>query len=190
MPYRGGVQLLPETQRRPTLASYTSGNRYFWAGVTLAAVIVVASAVLSSYGANLRDRVAGLDGSLRQTEQERDRDVERAMLNAKEQMQVVGVLLESKRYWSRALDRMEEMLRFGVRLDRMEANAADGTIKFHAFADSYATVARQLRAFIDGSGVTDIEISSVRTTPDGGVEFDGTLTLDAKTVLLRETNSE
>ena len=184
MPYRGGVQLLPETQRRPTLASYTSGNRYFWTGVTMGIVIVVVTAILSSYAANLEDSIASLDGQLRQTEEQRDRALERDMVNAQQQIKVVGTLLEGKRYWTRALDLMERMLRSSVRLDRMEATAADDTITFHAVADSYATVARQLRAFIDGAGVTDISVNSVRTTP-GGVEFDGVVTIDTQSVLLQ-----
>ncbi|HXK36614.1 MAG TPA: hypothetical protein VJ553_03475 [Candidatus Paceibacterota bacterium] len=187
MPYRGGVQLLPETQRRPSLASYTSGNRFFWVGVSIAVVIVVLTAILSSYAANLQDRVDELDGQLRQTEEDRDKDVERTMLNVKQQLRVVNTLLEGKRYWSQALDRMEDMLRLSVQLDRMEATAADETIALHAFADSYATVARQLRAFIDGDGVTDVEIGAVRTLPGGGVEFDAKLIIDANDVLIRET---
>ena len=152
-------------------------------------VIVVVTAILSSYAANLEDRVAALDGQLRQNEQERDRDTERAMVNAQQQVKVVGTLLEGKRYWTQALQLMQEMLRSSVRLDRMEATAADDTITFHAVADSYATVARQLRAFIDGDGVTDISVSSVRTTP-GGVEFDGVVTIDTKNVLLRSPEEE
>jgi Tfp pilus assembly protein PilN len=186
MPYRGGVQLLPETQRRPTLASYTSGNRFFWTGIGMGAVIILVSAILSSYGANLQDRADALDGQLRQNEQQRDRDLERSLLDVKDQLQVVGGLLEAKRYWSQALDRMESMLRSSVRLDRMEANAADSTITFHATADSYTTVARQLKAFIDGDGVADISVNSVKTTANG-VEFDGVLTLDANSVLIKST---
>lgn len=180
---------MPETPRRPTLSSYTSGNRYFWTGVAMGIVIVVVTAILSSYAANLEDRIATLDGQLRQTEQGRNRDTERAMVSAQQQVQVVGTLLEGKRYWTQALDLMERMLRSSVRLDRMEATAADDSITFHAFADSYATVARQLRAFIDGEGVTDISINSVRTSP-GGVEFDGVVTIDSSNVLLRLPEEE
>jgi hypothetical protein len=39
MPYRGGVQLLPENQRRVTLSSYTTGNTTFYVGVALIAAL-------------------------------------------------------------------------------------------------------------------------------------------------------
>ena len=177
---------MPETQRRPSLVSYTSGNRFFWVGVSIGVLIVITTAILSSYAANLQDKVDDLDGQLRQTEEQRDKDTERTLVNVKQQLRVVGTLLESKRYWSQALDRMQDMLRLSVQLDRMEATAADGTIAFHAIADSYATVARQLRAFIDGEGVTDVEVGSVQTTSGGGVEFDAKLIIDTNNVLIRE----
>jgi hypothetical protein len=185
MPYKGGVQLLPETQRRPTLASYTSGNGYFYFGVVVALFVVIASAVLSSYKANLNDQVAKLDGQLQATETARNKTQEAVLIAAAKQSSLMRQLLASKIYWSQALTAMERMAQSSVNLDSLDASFSKGTITIHGTADSYATVARQFAAFVAGTGIQDIELRSVKSTPQGSVEFDGNLFIDTKVMLTK-----
>jgi len=185
MPYRGGVQLLPETERRPTLASYTSGNTYFWAGVGLGIAVVVISAIINSYQANLTERLASLDAQLDQTEARRNKDHEQVLVDTKKQVTVLKSLLSSKIYWSQALDRIARMMQGSVQLTSINATSADGTIKFQGTAGSFAAVARQVKAFTEGTGVTDATIGNVASNPDGTVKFDGALTIDTRTVLTK-----
>jgi hypothetical protein len=187
MPYKGGVQLLPETQRRPTLASYTSGNSYFWFGVTVGAIVLVVSAIFSGYAANLQARIDELDGRIEATEQARNKDQEKTLLDAQKQSRSMRTLLASKIYWSQALERMEQMARTPVVLTSLNASVAKGLIAYRATADSYASVARQLRAFVEGTGISDITVQSITTEPNGSVEFTGELTIDAKTMLYKTT---
>jgi len=183
MPYKGGVQLLPETQRRPTLASYTSGNTYFYTGVAIGIAIIIIGAILGSYKANLKDSIASLDGQLQATEDSRDKDQETTLLNVAKQSKITKSLLANKLYWSQALGYVEQMTQSQVRLISMDADASKGTIGFHATADTYASVARQLAAFVAGTGVDDMAINSMQTTPQGVVEFSGTLQINTKTML-------
>lgn len=183
MPYKGGVQLLPETARRPTLASYTSGNAYFYFAVALAAAVLVISAIFNSYSANLNDQIAKLDGRLDQTEAQRNRDEEQGLISAAKQSRLMRQLLGGKIYWSQALTRMEQMTQSGVQLENLSASATKGTIGFRALADGYASVARQLAAFVSGTGITDISLKSVKAAPQGGVEFDGELKIDTRAML-------
>ncbi len=178
---------MPETQRRPTLASYTSGNSYFWFGVTIGAVVLVASAVFSSYAANLQTRIDELDGQLQANEESRNKDQEKVLLDVQKQSRSMRTLLASKIYWSQALDRMEQMARTSVTLTSLNASVAKGLIAFRATADGYASVARQLRAFTEGTGISDITVQSITTNPDGTVEFTGELIIDAKTMLYKTT---
>lgn len=183
MPYKGGVQLLPDTQRRPTLASYTSGNGYFYAGVAIGIAVIVLGAVFSGYKANLNDRISSLDGQLDQTEQSRNKENEQTLIAAQKQARIMRTLLGSKIYWSQALGYMEQMMQSGVQLTRMNASAAKGTIGFQATTSSYAAVARQLAAFVAGTGVQDITVKSIRSTPQGTIEFDGEMKIDPKVML-------
>lgn len=186
MPYKGGVQLLPETQRRPTLASYTSGNGYFWFGVVLGAFVLVAGAILGGYAANLEDRIAALDGQLTATEEARNKEQERILLDVQKQSRIMRQLLAAKLYWSQAFAGIEQMTQSSVRLTRLDGSASKGTIGFRAVADNYAAVARQLKAFTDGTGVNDLSVKTIKAAPQGGVEFDGELLIDVKKLLNKE----
>jgi len=185
MPYQGGVQLLPETQRRPTLASYTSGNRYFWTGVAIGVAVLVAYGVLSQYAANLTGQIATLDGQLDQTEASRDKTAEQALLDAQQQSRTMKSLFGAKVYWTQALSQMEKMMQSSVTLTQLNANAAKGTIDFSATADSYAAVAHQIASFAAGENVKDVTVGNVKTVPQGGVQFQGTLTIDPKLLILQ-----
>jgi hypothetical protein len=185
MPYKGGVQLLPETQRRPTLASYTSGNSYFYAAVTLGVVFLVLSAILGGYKANLNDQIAALDGKMSVQENARNKTQEQELVNASKQSNVMKGLLAGKLYWSQALDRMQQMMQTSVTMTDFDAQAAKGTITFRATADSFASVARQLAAFVAATGVNDITINSIKSV-SAGVEFDGILLIDTNAMLKKQ----
>lgn len=180
MPYKGGVQLLPETQRRPTLASYTSGNGMFWTGIAIGVGVFVFWAILGSYGRSLNDQINTLDGQLSAQEKSRDRATEQLLLNAQQQSQIMGGLLKSKIYWSQALTAMESMAQSSITLDTIDGSTTTGTIKIAGNARDYATVARQIQAYAQGSGITDVDISNVKANESGGVDFSGTLTIDPR----------
>lgn len=173
---------MPETERRPTLSSYTSGNTYFWTGIAIGLFVLVAFGVLSGYASNLNDQIAKLDGQLDQTEAQRDKTAEQVLLDAQTQSRTMKSVLGSKTYWTQALAQMEQMMQSSVTLTSLDASATKGTIGFSATADSYASVARQLAAFAAGTGISDISLGSVKAT-QGGVEFQGVLTIDTKKLL-------
>jgi hypothetical protein len=187
MPYKGGVQLLPETQRRPTLSSYTSGNSFFWAGVVLGIGIVVIGATLGSYGASIVATLNTQIGQFKTLEATRNKDQEQRLIAVSRQSKVMRQLLSSKVYWSQALAAMERMTQSNVKFDQLGASLDKSAIAFHGTADTYATVARQIAAFVDGTGITDVSITSVRSTSDGGVEFDGKLLIDTTKLLTKAT---
>lgn len=178
---------MPETARRPTLGSYTSGNGYFWTGVTFAIVVIVLYAILSGYTASLNDQVASLDGQLDQSEKSRDKQVEQLLMDAQKQSSVMRSLLSGKIYWSQALSTMEQMTQSSVTFTRLVGSVTDGTIKFSATAPDYATVARQIAAFSSGPGIRDVSIDSVKTdVATGDVVFDGALLIDTRAMLNKQ----
>jgi hypothetical protein len=186
MPYKGGVQLLPETQRRPTLRSYTSGNSYFYFAVFLGAVILVVSATLGGYKASLLKDIERLDGQMSVSESARNKDQERQLIAASKQSKIMKQLLGSKLYWSQALQRIEQMMQVSVQMTRIEADSAKGIVAFQARTDSYASVARQLAAFVSATGVKDITVENIESTSEGAVEFSGELVIDTKSMLMKD----
>lgn len=175
---------MPETERRPTLASYTSGNTYFWTGIAIGVFVLVVFAILNQYGANLTGQIAKLDGQLDQTEAQRNKTQEQTLLDAQQQSRTMKTVLSSKAYWTQALTAMEQMMQSSVTLTTLDASATKGTIGFSATADTYTSVAKQLAAFAAGTGINDVSVSSVKSS-QGRIEFQGVLTIDPK--LLKAT---
>ena len=66
-----------------------------------------------------------------------------------------------------------------------DAAVAKGLISFTATTDSYASVARQLAAFVAATGVKDITVNSIKSVPQG-VEFSGDLIIDKATMLMKQ----
>lgn len=174
---------MPETERRPTLASYTSGNSYFYTAVGLAVSMLIISATLGGYKASLRQQIGRLDAQLDASEQQRDKAHEQELIAASKQSRIMRQLLAGKWYWSQALERMEQMTQASVTLTQLGASATKGTITFRATADGYAAVARQLAAFVAATGVKDVSLRTVKTNPQGVVEFDGELSIDARALI-------
>lgn len=190
MPYKGGVQLLPETQRRPTLRSYTSGNSMFYGAVVIGIATIVIGAILGSYKANLKDQISEIDGKMDVAEQDRNPDQEKQIIAAAKQSSIMQQLLSSKLYWTQAFKRMEQLTQSTITFTSLQADVARSRITFNATADSYASVARQIAAFVAATGIEDIEVGTIKTTLQGKVEFSGVLTIDQKAMLNRITTSQ
>ena len=71
----------------------------------------------------------------------------------------------------------------------MDAASGKGIISFRATADSYASVARQIAAFVAATGIKDISVKTIKSTPQGGVEFDGDLLIDTTLMLTKKSTS-
>jgi len=184
MPYRGGVQLIPDIQKRPTLGAYTRGNRWFWSGVGLGVALIVIWAIFNGYAGNLQDQIAKLDGQLIANEKMRDKDKEGDLIAAYQQSKVFRQLLAGKSYWSKALLSMEQMTLSSTVFTQLSASLVDQTITFQGSSTNYQAVARQLASFTANTGITDVSLQNIKTTP-GGVEFNGILKLDSKKLINR-----
>ena len=176
---------MPENQRRPSLRSYTSGNTYFYFAVFLGAVILVVSATLNGYVANLRSQIDTLDGQMLTSEQGRNKDQEKQFLAASKQSQILKQLLAGKLYWSQALDNVQQLMQSSVTLTSLNADADKGVISFQGTANSYADVARQIASFVAATGVQDIAVKNIKSTPQG-VQFSCDLTIDTKAMLQKQ----
>ena len=185
MPYKGGVQLLPESARRPTFASYTSGNSYFYTALVIGAVILVSITVLASYKASLIQQINEKRLAILAGENGRNLEQEKTLIVASKQLKAMDQLLKSKIYLSQALGRIDQMMQSSVQLIDVDAKLDKGSIAFRAFADSYASVARQLAAFSNATGVKDITVGTIESKSHGRVEFSGELLIDKEYMLMK-----
>lgn len=186
MPYKGGVQLLPET-RRQTLARAVSGNRFVYWGLALGAIVLVANIILSAYATSLREQIAAADGKLRLQESQRDKEGEKQLQAAQRQSKLMGQMLRNHLYWSRAFDGLERLMQSGVRIVDLSASVAESKLQFTGATSSYATIARQLSSFLAGEGVRDVRLTAVSAEDAGALEFEGEIDIDTAETL-RKTN--
>ncbi len=178
---------MPENQRRVTLASYTTGNTTFYVGVALIVAMGIAGAILRSYSASVKDDIARLDGQLENTEQSRNRKHEAELLEVNQQSKLFSSLLTSKLYWTQALETIEQFTQSSVRIKQLEASASKATIVFFAVTDNLTSVSRQLASFQSAKGTKDVLIKSIKTTPEGTIEFAGEIEIDVNN-FLRKAN--
>ncbi len=176
---------MPESQRRPTLRSYTSGNAYFYTAIAIGVIMLVVSAILGGYKASLVEKIGALDGQMLTEEKARNKDQEKQLVAASQQSRIMKQLLASKVYWSQALQRMQQMMQASVSLTNLDASLKEKKITFKATADTYAAVARQIAAFVAATGVNDVAVGTVKINQRGTIEFDGTLQIDTKALLFR-----
>ncbi|MBP6886178.1 MAG: hypothetical protein KBC02_02970 [Candidatus Pacebacteria bacterium] len=186
MPYKGEVQLLPESERRPTLSSYTSGNSYFYAALVTLILALVATAILATYKKSLTDAIDDVRSKIVAGDESRNRKQEQELIAASKQSKIMSQLLESKLYWSQALTKLEKMTQTSVQYSSINANAEKGTIDFKASADSYTTVARQLASFTNSADIKDFTLGKLEATTSGQIEFTGQLLIDTKEMLLKK----
>lgn len=186
MPYKGGVQLLPESERRPTLRSYTSGNTYFYLAIGIGVFVLVAFAVLGGYKRNLSDQIDVVTTKIVAGEKSRNIAQEKELIVAAKQSKMINELLDSKIFWTMALTRIEQMIQSSVKFSALDANLAKGIISFVAFADSYPSVARQLAAFSATTGIKDFTIGKIETLASGEIKFSGDLIIDSIALFERE----
>ena len=185
MPYKGGVQLLPDTERRPTLSTYTSGNTFFYIAVVVGAFILVASATLSTYKANLREKIDAVRAQIVTQDNARNREQEKTLIAASKQSKILSDLVSNKLYWSQALAYIEQMTQSSVKFINFDAQVAKGTISFKATTSNYTIVAQQLALFAKGVGISDFSIGKIESTAKGTIEFSGELNIDTKTLLMK-----
>jgi len=175
MPYKGGVQLFPESAKR--IGPERGSNTYVVLGIVLIAATFVAYVVLGSYQRSLTDTLAVIDGALVNIENQRDESRENKLVDAKRQSELIGRMLSQQTYWSKAFDLVERLMASGISLTTLQASSKQGQVQFTALAPNYASVARQMAAFLSDALLKDVVLTGIRASNAGQLEFSGSLFL-------------
>lgn len=185
MPYKGGVQLLPET-RRQAAGRVVRGNRMVYWGIAIGIFVLALNLILSAYSANLDQRLRTANGELRTQEESRDEEVEDVLKTTQKQSTLMRSLVRNHVYWSEAFNMIERLMQSNVQLQSLSAASTDGSIEFSAVATNYAAVARQLASFVSGDGVVDVELGGAGASSEGGIEFTGKMQINTDEILKRQ----
>src|SRR6185369_10264509 len=155
---KGGLQLLPETRKKIDV-KIPGENRYITIGVVLIAIVIVVSGVLWWYANRLSSQVAYADNQLVELEKQRDKKSEQSLLTLSKQVAITNQILQQHSYWSTGFSKVEMALQNNIQFKSFSSTLAEESMNIHALADNYATIARQLAAFVSDDAVTDISLN-------------------------------
>ncbi len=167
---RGGIQLLPGTQKRVEIT--TPGENRLLTGGIIAIVIILATFVgLKMYAQVLTTRLAGLDQQLLDVEQGRDKTAEQQLLTYNQQATLMESLLKNHIFWSQAFSRLERVLQGQVHLTTFSGSTAKQSITFSGSAASYSVIARQIASFLADDSVQDVQVKGIKASNVGSLDF-------------------
>src|SRR4030042_3279614 len=112
---RGGIQLLPGTQKRVEITT-PGENRLLTGGIVAIVIILAVFVGVKMYAEVLPTQLAGLDQRLLDIEQGRDKTAEQQLLTYNQQATLMESLLKNHIFWSQAFGRLERVLQGQVHL--------------------------------------------------------------------------
>lgn len=173
----GGLQLLPSQKRRFGFGSLTGKSMLLFVAIALVAVVVIGYLMVRSMTSSTMASIAGVDAKIVAIHASRKKDQEEVISNLSKQLATTRTLLQAHIQWSKELELVQKLIEPRVRFTSLQADPKKRTYQFHATADSYATVARQVAAFYGNPSISDVSLTSVHGAGNGVVEFTMQITL-------------
>ena len=180
----GGLQFLPTQKKEFSWNAFSGKSILFVISLALIAVLGIAYMFLHFKTSSAMEDIGTLDGKLEAIYSARDKKQEEELLGLNKQLGTTRSLLQAHIYWSQGLGELQNMIEPRVRFTTLNATIDKHTFIFHAFADNYATVARQIAAFYQNENITNVTLSKVGGSGSGLVEFDVELTVKPSLFLL------
>ena len=172
----GGLQLLP-TQKRSFNLGLSGGNGFFVVSLIMLAVVGILYAGVGYFRDRTISRVDDVHAQIQSIYETRDRTQEEKLINLKKQLATTLSILQMHSRWSEGLSNIDRFVLPRVVFISLTADADQKSYTFHATADSYATVAKQIAAFYATDLVTNVKLNKVSVLNEGGIDFSMQLTL-------------
>lgn len=181
---QNGLQLLPETRRKIEI-KIPGENRFIYAGITILVLMLVLVGGLYFYKISLENKKTELDAKIASLEKDRDKKVETNLVILNKQLSLISSLLDSHVIWSKALNKIENLLQPQVQFLSFSATVSDNKFEFKALATNYTVVAKQIAAFVSDDSIKDVTLNNVHVLTSGKLEFNLKLEFD-KTKFIKE----
>ena len=174
---RGGLQLLPETRKRIDI-KIPGENRLISIGITLLVLVAVLYGGLWWYSESLTTRIGDADTQILALEKQRNKEAEQNLITLSKQIDITNQILNKHAYWSAGLSRIESALQNNVQFKSFSAVSGEEGFQIRALSDTYATLAKQIAAFIADDAIKDITLDGVNTLTSGKLDFNAKITFD------------
>ena len=163
----GELQLLP-SQNKKLYGLHFSGHH------KLLTIAVVCFLLLGAgYGGMIlfehttKNAIDALDAQIVPIYEHRDKAVESKLMNFQKQLAMTRSLLAAHIFWLTEIKNVQELIEPQVTFGSLTADAKRRSYQFHATADSYATVAKQVASFYKSPVIDNLTISQISAGPAG-----------------------
>ena len=181
---QNGLQLLPETRRKIEII-VPGENRFIYAGIAILVLMLILIGGLYFYKISLENSKIELDVQIADLEKDRDKKVETNLIVLNKQLALISTLLDSHVIWSKALNKIENLLQPQVQFLSFSATVLDNKFEFKALATNYTVVAKQIASFVSDDSIKDVALTDVHVLTSGKLEFDLKIEFD-KTKFIKE----
>jgi len=178
---------------------YRERKRGIKAVFSKATIIILAVVIFSLlfyggllfYKNNLVKNLKVITNEIYVLEQKRDPKTEKAMVELEKRIQLLKTLFENHIYWSKLLDKLQELTIPQVYFTGANLTLAQDTVTFvtDGGTSSYTNLARQILTFQEDALVNKVQISSIGLDEKLGIKFGITVNFFKKALLEEfETN--
>jgi Tfp pilus assembly protein PilN len=176
---KGGLQLLPENRKRMDV-KIPGENRMIYIGASLTILVLIIAGGLWLYSNSLATKIANADQQITTLEKQRNnlKEAEQKLVILAKQIGITSQLLKNHIYWSKGLSKIESALQSNVQFKSFSAVLGEQSFRVQAISDNYATLAKQLAAFVADDSIKDLTLDNVNTLTSGKLEFNTKIQFD------------
>lgn len=164
------IQLLPETRTDITVA-VPGENRWLIYGIVLFAVVGLVYGALFTYARGFPDKISAVDQDFKKLDESRNGEAETQLLLLKDQLAVVGKVLDEHLIWSSLLAKMQNKTSPQVKYNLLAMAYADNILNIEGEAANYTVIAKQLSSYYAEESVADVRLNESSLMNNGHISF-------------------
>ncbi len=180
---KGGLQLLPENRKRIDV-KIPGENRLTQIGSALIVLVLVVSGGLWLYSDRLANQIMDEDQKLAALENQRDKKAEQNLITLSKQVDITSQILKNHIYWSVGLSKIEAALQNNIQFKSLSTILGEENLRIRALSDNYATIAKQLAAFVADDSIKDVTLDGVTTLTSGKLDFNAKINFNKSKFLI------
>ncbi len=166
----GGLQLLPSQKRSYAALRVQGKSRLLLIAFMLLLVLGVAYVVMLVVANQVQSNVAATEQNILAIYKKRNKTDEEKLLNFQKQLGTTRTLLQAHTIWSAGFIGIQKLIEPRMKFLSFQADTDKHSYSFHAVADSYTTVAKQIAALYGSALVQDVRVSAISAVANGQVD--------------------
>ena len=184
----GGLQLLPSQKKRINFSALGGNNTLFTVAVGLLIAVGIVFGILKYLTNKTITSIDVIDAEIGEIHKARDKTQEERLLNFDQQAQSTKALLRSHTVWVDGFGDFQKLIEPRISFISLSADATKRTFLFHALADGYSTVAKQIASLYRSDLLSDITLNKASDVGNGRVDFTMELKFKQNHFLIKDSN--